>query len=157
MTRDRAESIAANALALELAKVIGSTNGITLAVLKDAIVSINEGRFTDGKRMLSDFHSRPIPPITSYRPGDIEFWSCVSQYFQGALTESEWQRGYEIAKQHRNVGSQYDFLALRSEWLLTQDQAGPALEAIDEALKIVNRLGTPRPDYHDLRAWCWPA
>ncbi len=27
------------------------------------------------------------------------------------------------------------------------------MEAIEQALQITKKLGTPRPDYHDLRAW----
>jgi hypothetical protein len=54
---------------------------------------------------------------------------------------------------HRNVEFQYHFLALRGEWLLAQNIAELAVDAIDKALKIINRIGTPRPDYHDLRAW----
>jgi hypothetical protein len=78
---------------------------------------------------------------------------CRSHFFQGSLTDDGWRQGYEIALRHRNVLDQYALLALRCEWLLTCDQGGQALDAIDKALKITNRIGAPRTDYHDLRAW----
>ena len=40
-----------------------------------------------------------------------------------------------------------------AEWDLTDGRACQALEAIDQALQITNKLGTPSPGYHDLRAW----
>ena len=48
---------------------------------------------------------------------------------------------------------QYDFLALRAEWHLTDDRPQQALDAIEQALQITNKLGTPSPGFHDLRAW----
>jgi hypothetical protein len=149
----RAERATALALATDLLEASDDYSGLTTTNFKQAQDAIDQGRFADGERSLSDFHARPLPSIIEYRPGDAERVSCLSQFYQGTLTESDWRLGYELAVQHRNVISQHCFLALRSEWLLTMYQAGPALDAIDESLKIVNRLGTPSPDYHDLRAW----
>ena len=148
-----AESAAALALARDLAETASNDDGVSMAVFNQAADAINQGRFTDGSQLLTDFHVRQLPPIYAYRPGEAELWFCASQFYQGVLTESDWLRGYDLTVHHRNITSQYLFLALRSEWLLTQDQSAPALDAIDEALKIVNRLGTPSPNYHDLRAW----
>ncbi len=149
----RANSAATLALALDLAKTASDDDGVSMAVFWQAADAIEEGRFTDGKRLLDEFHVRPMRSSTHYRPGDAEYWSCLSRFCQGILTDSDWQRGYELAVRHRSLFVQYNYLALRSEWLLTRDESGAALEAIDEALKIVNRTGTPRPKYHDLRAW----
>ncbi|MBI3824360.1 MAG: hypothetical protein HY289_16970, partial [Planctomycetes bacterium] len=77
---------------------------------------------------------------------------CFSQFCQGTLTESDWQRGYQLALKYRSVAEQHQFHVIHGEWLLRREQRGSALNAIDDALKIVNRQGTPRPDYHDLRA-----
>lgn len=44
-------------------------------------------------------------------------------------------------------------MAIRAEWWLLQGQSERALDAIDDALRIVIRLGVPRPYYHELRAW----
>jgi hypothetical protein len=148
-----AESAAAVALALDLATAASDDHGVNKAVFLQAQAAIEQGRHTDGKRMLCDFQTSLLPPIYMYVPGEAERWFCLSRFYQGTLTESDYQRGYELAAQHRNVVSQYQFLALRSEWLLTQDQTGSALDAIDEALKVANRLGTPHPEYHDLRGW----
>jgi hypothetical protein len=147
----RAESAAA--LALDLAKASKDDHGVSVTVHEQAVDAIDQGRFADGKRLLDNFHARSLPPIHFYRPGNAEYCSCLSQFYQGTLAEADWWRGYELAVHHRNVQGQHSFHSLRGEWLLARDQHGPALDAIDEALKIVNRLGTPRPEYHDLRAW----
>jgi hypothetical protein len=151
--RSRAEKAAVLDLAFDFAEAFGDGDCLSIIILDQAVSAIIQGRFTDGNRLFSDFHARPLPPIHYYRPGGAEYHSCVSQFFQGTLTESDWRRGYELAVEHRSIKFQYEALALRSEWLLTRDQPGPALDAIDEALKIVNRLGTPHPRYRDLRAW----
>ena len=148
----RAESAAALALALQLGARTDS-DGVTMAVLGHACNAIDEGRFADAQRWLDQFNTRAVPNVAVYRLAEAEYWSCLSQFYQGSLTEDEWRRGYELAVQHRNILTQHRFLALRCEWLLTQGQAESALDVIDQALKIVNRLGTPSPDYHDLRAW----
>jgi hypothetical protein len=149
----RAESATALSLALELAEAADDGDRVTRAICDQAVDAISQGRFADGERLLGDFDARSLPHIAVYRPGEAEYWSCVSQFSQRKLAEADWRHGYELAVRHRNVSSQYLFFALRCEWLLTQDQAGSALDAIDEALKIVNRLGTPKPGYHDRRAW----
>ena len=140
-------------LGLGLADAGGDGDRMSSVILNQAADAIDQGRFCDGERLLGDFHARGLPNITIYRPGEAERRCCVSTFYQGTLTESDWQRGYEIAVEHRNVVAQNRFLAHRAEWLLTKNQATLALDAIDDALKIVNRLGTPSPDYHDLRAW----
>jgi hypothetical protein len=149
----RAESANSLALAMDLAVAAGDSDCVSMAVAFRAQDAIDQGRFADGKQLLGNFHARSLPSVHYYRPGEAEHQSCVNEFYQGTLTEADWQKGFELAVQHRNVFSQYQFFTLRSEWLLTRDQSGPALDAIDEALKIANRLGTPRPDYHDLRAW----
>ncbi len=60
-----------------------------------------------------EFSQRRQPPTAVYRPGDAELWRCLGQFFQGKLTDAEWQTGYDIAVRHRNVFMQYQFLALR--------------------------------------------
>ena len=149
----RAEAVASLALALDLSQADEDDDGVSVAKLCQAAVAIEQGRFADGERLLGEFLDRPLPSIGIYRPGDAEIWSCDSQFYQGMLNEADLRQGCDLAVKHRNVLGQLQFLALRCEWLLTRDQFGPALDAIDEALKIVNRLGTPSPDYHDLRAW----
>ena len=67
--------------------------------------------------------------------------ACYNRFLEGTLNEADWRRGYELAVQHRDVLLQWNFLMLRGEWRLTQDEAGPVLDAIDEALKIINRMG----------------
>jgi hypothetical protein len=153
MLNRRAECAAARALALDLAEAVGDGDCVSVAVYADAWHAIEEGRFPDGERLLSDFHTRPLPPIGIYRPGAAEYRFCLSRFYQGTLTEPDWRRHYELSVRHRNVISQYRFLALRSEWLLAQNQPAQALDAIDESLKIINRLGAPSASYHDLRAW----
>jgi hypothetical protein len=71
--------------------------------------------------------------------------------------EADWSSGYELSAQHRNVLRQFLFLALKSEWLLESGEFAAGLEAIEQALVITNRLGTPTRGYHDLRAWALAA
>ncbi|HZZ82885.1 MAG TPA: hypothetical protein VFE62_30575, partial [Gemmataceae bacterium] len=149
----RAERAATIALALELAMIAGDDDGVSVAIVFSADDAINEGRFAEGKRLLDDFSARPLPNVAVYRPGRAEYLFCASQFFQGVFSDADWHKGHDTALRHRNIKSQHQFLSLRCEWLLAQDQPGPALDAIDEALKIVNRIGTPKPGYHDLRAW----
>jgi len=149
----RAESVATNALARELAEAAGDHDLVSVAILHQASIAIGKGRFADGERLLLEFHSKPLPSAYEYTPGEAEYWSCLSQFCQGMLIESELIRCYELTVIHRDVLFQRQNLSLRSIWLLLQDLPKPALEAIDDALKIANRLGTPVPEYHDLRAW----
>jgi tetratricopeptide (TPR) repeat protein len=147
-----AESSAALALAQQLATAT-DPDGVTVAVLSNVRSAIEEGRFAIAQRWLVEFHQRAVPSVAADRPGDAEYLFCLLQFYQGVLTERDWQRGYQLAVQYRNIRTQHRFLALHSEWLLTQDLATPALNAIEEALKIVNRLGAPSSSYHDLHAW----
>jgi hypothetical protein len=78
---------------------------------------------------------------------------CRAKFEQGLLTAADWQEGFDLTVRHRNLHSQYGFKALWAQAELAAGQPASALEAVDEALQIVNRIGTPRPQYHDLRAW----
>jgi tetratricopeptide (TPR) repeat protein len=151
----RAERAATVQLARELAEVAEDNSGLTGMIVDQMIDAINQGRFADAETLDAEFRQRKQPHIAVYRPGDAEYWRCKSQFFQGQLTAAEWQDGYDLATRHRNVNKQYAFLFLKAEWLLTQGSASAAesLEAIDQALVITNRIGSPKPWYHDLRAW----
>ncbi len=149
----RAAGVAALALARDLAEAAEVEDGLTMAIFDQMVDAIDQGRFADFGVLDAEFGQRPQPHLAVYRPGDAEFWRCGSQFYQGTLTDPAWQAGYEVAVRHRNVFRQYLFLALRAEWDLGEARPTRALEAIDQALTITNRLGTPMPDYHDLRAW----
>jgi tetratricopeptide (TPR) repeat protein len=149
----RAEAVAALALALDLAEAAANEYGVRRALVQIACDAIEQGRFTDGQRLLSLLHTENATLNSSNVPGEVEYLACLSQFFMETLTESDWRRSYELAHRHRNVLTQHRFFALRAEWLLTQSQPAPALDAMDEAIKIVNRLGSPSCGYHDLRAW----
>ncbi len=153
MLARRAEGVAALSLARELAEVAEDGDGLTKAIQFQVCDAIEQGRFAEAEALDAEFRLRSQPHITFYRPGEVECWRCLSKFFQGKLTEAEWQAGYDLAVQHRNVLVQYQFLALRAEWDLGEDRPEQALEAIDQALQITNKLGTPCRDYHDLRAW----
>jgi tetratricopeptide (TPR) repeat protein len=151
----RAERAATLQLSRELAEATENEDGVTMAIFYQMCDAIDEGRFDDAAKLDLEFRQRKQPGIHAYTPGDAEYWRCLGQFYQGQLTAADWQAGYDLATRHRNVFRQYSFLALKAEWLLTQGaaNAAEALEAIDQALAITNRLGTPSPDYHDLRAW----
>ncbi len=149
----RAEAAAALALARGLGEAAKGEAGVTRVIVDQMADAIKQGRFADAETLLAEFRRRPQPPTAVYRPGGAEYWCCVSHFFQGTLTDAEWQAGYDLALRHRNIIVQYLFLALRAEWDLCAGRPERALDAIEQALRITNKMGTPRPDYHDLRAW----
>jgi hypothetical protein len=126
---------------------------VTSAIFDQMSDMIEQGRFADADVLEGDFQLRPLPAVTSYLPGNAEYVRCMSLFYQGKLTEADWQAGYDLAIRHRHLRTQYRFLALRAEWDLVEDRPQRALDAIEQALQITKKLGTPRPDYHDLRAW----
>lgn len=148
----RAESDAALTLAVDLSAAYGDDHGLTRGILSQAIAAIDRGQFARAEGLLARFAERPPPPVSNYRPGEAEYWGCVLRFDQGTLTDRDWADGHAVAVQHRNVYSQFAFLVLRGRWLLASDRSDAALDAIDDALKLANRLGTRRPDCHDLRA-----
>jgi len=149
----KAEAAAALALARELADAAVDFDGGTRTILDQMGDAIDVGRFAEADVFETEFRQRPNPPKGRYLPGDMEYWRCESLFHQMMLTVAEWQAGHNLAVRHRNVYTQYRFLRLRAEWELAQDRPEQALESIDQALQITNRLGTPKPDYHDVRAW----
>jgi hypothetical protein len=141
------------ALARELAEAAQEEDGISIAILDQMANAINQGQFTEAEKLEAEFRQRPQPSRHLYRPGEVEYWRCVSQFYQGKLTDHEWQTAYDLTQRHRIVFVQYQFLALRAEWDLAQDHPQRALASIEQALQITKKMGTPRPGYHDLRAW----
>ena len=148
-----AEGVATRDLARELSEVADDQDGVTVAILHQMGDAIKMGRFAEAEKLAAEFYERPQPPSAIYRPGEAEYWTCRSQYYQGQLTDAEWQEGYDRAVSHRNIASQYLFLALRAAWDQSEDRPARALESITLALQITKKLGTPRSGYHDLRAW----
>ncbi len=124
-----------------------------MAIFQQMADAVQQGRFAEAEALAAEFSQRPQPPTAEYRPGGAEFWRSLGQFFQGKLTDAEWQTGYDLTVRHRNVSVQHEFLALRAESDLCQDRPARALEAIEQALQITKKLGAPRRDYHDLRAW----
>jgi hypothetical protein len=140
-------------LARELAEAAEDTDGVTMAIYFQMIAAVDQGRFVEAETLDTAFLKRPQPHRTQYLPGSVEYWRCKSHFFQGKLTEAEWQAGHDLAVRHRNVFMQFAFLGLRAQWDPSDDRPERALEVIDQALQITNKLGTPAPEYHDLRAW----
>ena len=140
-------------LRAELAEAIGDDRLVSPAIMSAAFEAIQFGRLDEAEKLLDEFHKRPLPPVDLYRRGDSEYMACLAKFYRGTLTEAECRSGYEVAVQYRSIDKQYAFLGLLAEWQLTQNQPGLALDAIADALKIVNRVGTPRPLFHDLQAW----
>jgi tetratricopeptide (TPR) repeat protein len=149
----RAEGVSALSLARDLAEAADDRDGVTPAILSQAADAIHEGRYADAEALAGEFSQRPRPPMATYRPGDAEYSRCLRLFQTGQLTEAEWQDGHGLCVQHRNVSSQFEFLALRAEWDLADGRTERALEAIDQALQITNKIGTPATGYHALRAW----
>ena len=153
----RSESSRTLQWARELAEFDDPIDGVSSAILLQMADATDEGRFDDAKQLDAEFQQRDHLHIAHNRSLDAKYWRCVRGFFQGRLTDSDWQAGYDLSTRHRNVFKQHLFLALKSEWLLDRREFAAGLEAIDQALVITNRLGTPRPMYHDLRAWALAA
>jgi tetratricopeptide (TPR) repeat protein len=149
----RSESVAASTLARELAEAADDQEGVFRAISFQMDIAFEQGRFADASKLYAEFRRRQELPGSIYLRGSAEHSHCVGQFYLGHLTESEWQAGYNLSVEHRNVFATYHFLALRAEWDLSIGHPHRASEAIDRALQITNRLGAPRRDYHDLRAW----
>jgi len=149
----RSEGVTALVLAREVAEAIDDGHCVTVAILYQMVDAVHQGRFPDAEASYDAFRQRPPPPIHVYRPGGAELWRCLSEFEQGTLNEMEWQAGYHLAVRSRNVIMQYSFLALRAHWDLRENRPVRALDTIEDALQITNKLGTPRPYFHDLRAW----
>lgn len=149
----RAHGAVALTLARNLAEAADDYDGVSRAMLDQMCGAINRGLFADADAHDAEFRKRFQPQLVFYRPGGVEFLRCVSRFYQGQFDEIGWQASYDLAVRHRNVRTQYLFLALRAEFDLGEGRALTALDAIDQALQITNKLGTPRPEYHDLRAW----
>jgi tetratricopeptide (TPR) repeat protein len=149
----RADAAAALSLARELSEAIGDEDGVTMAIFGQACDAVVQGRLDDAAALEEEFGKRQPPPITACRPGDAECWRCWRLFRRGELTEAEWQAGYDLAVRSRNVHGQQQFLALHAEWDLSEGRPQRALDCIDQALQITNRLGIPSPHCRDLRAW----
>src|SRR5262249_47610507 len=125
----RAESMVALSLARELAEAVEDEDGVTSAIFCQTSDAIYQGRFAEAETLFAAFHERPHrqPPQGDYLPGDEEYSRCRSQFFQGKLTDVEWQAGHDLAVRHRNVRMQFWFLALRAQWDLGEDRPERAL------------------------------
>jgi tetratricopeptide (TPR) repeat protein len=149
----QSEAEAAVHLARELSEAADDADGVTGAILFQIADAVKQGRLADAAALAAEFQQRTQPHVVVYRPGHAEYWRCKSQFYQGKLTEAEWQAGYDVTLQHRNVFGQHGFLALRAEWDLRENRPETALKAVEQALQITKKLGMPRPHLHDLRAW----
>jgi hypothetical protein len=147
------ESVEALSLARELAKAAEDVDGVSMVIYDQMAINVFQGHFAEAAALNVEFCQRLKPSSAFYVQGDAEYLCCQSRFYQGKLTNEEWQAGYDLAVRHRNVVKQYQFLALRAEWDLSEDRPQQSLEAIEQAMQIIKKLGTPTPRYHDLRAW----
>jgi hypothetical protein len=136
-----------------LSEAADDQDGVSAAIISQLSESVLRGRFADSEALYAEFRQRKHPGVAHYRPGAAEFWSCLNEFYQGRLSEAEWQSGYDVAVRHRSIIIQYGFLALSAQWELINGTPARALAAIEQALQITKKLGTPRHNYHDLRAW----
>ncbi len=148
-----AEGYAILNAARDIGELAGGRDGLTKTIFKQMCQAIVQGEFGEYERFQTEFLARPRPPQIYYQVGDLEYWCCVSHFYQGRLSLTELQAGYELSVRERNVRGQHRFLSLRAEVELRAARPAAALDAIDEAIKVVNRLGSPSLGYHDLRAW----
>lgn len=144
---------AAIMIAKEISTRVEDDDGITGSILDQAWTAIVSGRFDEGDQLLREFHSRPVPSYSTYRPGDAEHWHCFNQFQQGKWNVEEWNQALEVSIGSKNVLQVHRLLALRGNWFFRQGWPQDALNDFDEALKIANRMGMYVPEYHDLRGW----
>jgi len=149
----RAVARTVGALAKEISTKAEDDEVITSSISDEASFAINAGWFEEGERLLKEFHSRPVPSYSIYRPGGAERKHCFNHFQQGKWNPEEWNHALEIARSSKNIIDQHRLFALRGEWLMSQAQPHDALNDFDEALKIANRSGMHVPEYHDLRGW----
>jgi tetratricopeptide (TPR) repeat protein len=153
----RAQAAVTLDLARELAEVANDEDGTTMAIFLQTNNFIRQGQFVDANKFDVLFRQRKQPSINLLSPGGTEYWRSFAQFYQSQFTVADWEAGFELTTKHRNVFTMYKYLALKAEWLLEQGEIVVGLEAIDQALAIINKLGSPEPGYHDLRAWALAA
>jgi hypothetical protein len=139
----------------ELTVAIQDSDAIMYAYLLLWRGAVQSGSFEVAAIIRHHFIGMQTQAAVYFQHGSSEHIDCAVAFWHGELTNSGWQSGYQCTVQHRRINYQHQFLSLRCEWLLTLSPpvAETALEAIDDALKMVNRNGTASPAYHDLRAW----
>jgi tetratricopeptide (TPR) repeat protein len=139
-------------LAYRLAAAAGDSQGLTRSILEQAIVATAMGQFDEAESLFTSFQKRDQPPLALYRPGDAEYRLAALRFFQGKLTTDDLDQAERVATHGRNVFGQHRLAALRAEWQLTRDNPRDALHAIEHALSIIRRIGTPVPDYLGIRS-----
>ena len=139
-----AESTATIRLRRIVSDVVGDKSELENTKLFQGGEAIRRGKFTEGDAFLSEIEN----PTSN-----VVFWKWVSKLFQEKATDENWLEGYEFALEREDLLDQHYFLTEYGAWQMELDKPEKALEAIDQALHLANKMGRSAPKSHGVRAW----
>jgi tetratricopeptide (TPR) repeat protein len=130
-----------------------SLKDLNTALLVDQMtLAITLGNFAAAESLLSYYRRRAPPPAPYYRQGEAEYRYASLRFMQGRLDQTDLDRAEQLVAQGRSIEFLHLIATLRAEWELTLDRPEKALEAIENALAIMRRVGAPAANYMGLRA-----
>jgi hypothetical protein len=129
-------------LALELSELIGQEELLFLARLHRFQQLSMIGQWVDAKAVWQalDPMGRHWSRIL-YRPGEAEEVYARSQFWQRRLTEDLLTHAEDLASSGRNRPSIRSLYALRGEWQLERHEWAPAVESLQEAIRMTREAG----------------
>jgi tetratricopeptide (TPR) repeat protein len=136
-------------LAYELADAANDQYGLTSALVRRMALATILGMVNEAESLLTNFRQREQPPFAMYRPGRAEYQLAALRFFQDSLTEVDLEDARQISVDAYDL---HRLAALRAEWELSRDNPKAALEAIEQALAVTRRTGSPAPGYFGIRA-----
>lgn len=139
-----AESSATICLRRVVSEEVGNKPDLENTKLFQGGEAISRGKFAEGDAFLSEIED-PTP--------NVVLWKWVSKLFQNKATYENWLEGFEFAREHGSVLDQQYFLSEYGAWQMELDRPQKALDAIDQALHLANKMGKSVPKCHGVRAW----
>jgi tetratricopeptide (TPR) repeat protein len=141
-----------NELSREVAEISDDYDGLTVSILHQGNIDINQGKFKSAGHMLKLFSKRQTPPAFLYRPGEAEHASARLKFYQGILTNAHLNNVEQIIGSGRYLELIKKLAYLRAEWELTRGNTRAALDAVEHTLSIARITGTPASAYLGIRA-----
>ena len=139
-------------LTFELAAADGDDERLTTAIAQKMGAVTQLGEFEDATSLLAEFRKHNQPTFVIYQPGEVEYWVALARFWQGMLSVVDLDQADQVAGSAAGLRHQERMAALRAEWELMRGNPSEALEAIERALSIARRTGSPAPAYLAIRA-----
>ncbi len=135
-------------LSMELSKLTGNKDSIITSAFSLYCTAIERGEYSVAEDIALEYE------LESERKENANFWfwSWFKNHSKGTASEQEWQDGFKLAEEKKDIWDQTLFLRFYSVWQLEIDRGQKALEAIDKALNLANQMGSFKPSLHAARA-----